>query len=484
MNPELIKAAEQIKDPFYFMENILGIEQITDEQIEIIKSVWNQKYTDVKSCHTIGKTYILAAILISYLYTHENSVVITTAPTGRQVRDLLWREVNNFHSNAKVKLGGKCNVMNLNIDAKWYATGIATEPGKESESAIKIQGYHAPDILIIADEAFGIQRQIYEALDGVGSSEGARFLAVGNPSSTNNAYALELQKSGRKAITISAFNHPNVKEKKTVIPGAVSYTWVMDKIRDWCEPMDKKIDHSCFEYEGQIYKPSDLFRWKVLGEYPLQAVDSLVSYQELLQAMETVKDKEIGINNGALDVARFGSDKSVFTHDKNNHYTFKEFYKMGVADLTGEAMKFIIDTGIKKFGIDCDGIGGGVYDNLKALQKDGKLNKELQLIEIHSGSSPLELKQTEQFLNLRAQMFWQLRTDINEMSMQYKEDLLIGLSSIKYFFNSRNGKIQIESKDDFKKRFKRSSDYEDSLAYCHFLRFIRPVKYSIGRVAA
>lgn len=492
MSKLITRTAERLKDPFYFLKEILGINYLTPEQRAIVKHVWENKYTDVRSCHTVGKTYLEAGILLAYLFSHVNSVVITTAPTGRQVKDLLWREVNNFYSKARAKLGGVCNVMTLNIDPKWYATGVATEPGKESDSAVKIQGYHAPDIFVILDEVYGIHKSILEACDGIVSSDQSKMLCVGNPSSLNNPYSLELDKDPKRkaqSIVISAFNHPNITQKANIIPGAISLTWVEDKLRKWCDKVSQRIDETVFEYEGQLYKPSDLFRWKVLGEPPLSAVDSLVSYLSVSEAMERFKDgryiePNTPFKNMSLDVARFGSDKSVFAKDDSNRVTFREFFKLDVVELAEEAIKQIIDFTPDKFSIDCDGVGGGVYDYLKKwLREQRAAGNPIKtfLYAYHGGASPLQLKQTEQFLNLRAHAFWKLREDIEKLSLEYREEILEGLPALKYFFNLK-GLIQIESKDDFKKRFQRSSDYEDALTMVNILKYIVPKVYTVGRI--
>jgi len=464
------EAHKVASDPFRFISEILGIQQITSEQAEIIRSVRDNKNTGVKAAHSVGKTYIEAAILLWFLFSEPNTVVISTAPTGRQVKDLLWKNVNTMYGNAKVILGGKCNTTDLVISPSWYATGISTEPGKEAESAVKLQGYHAPRILGIVDEAFGVHKAIWEALDGILSSDGARILAVGNPSTTNNAFATHLKSGLYNKMSISAFNHPNVINKREVIPGAVSYQWVMEKIEKWCERVDSRIDEYCFKHEGQWYMPNDLFLWKVLGQFPKYAADSLVSPQQVVDAMARKNTAMIERESFmALDVARFGTDYSVFCRNYNGHYTFKPFYHYDTAAITGEAIKLLHEYKPKALAVDCDGLGAGVFDNLVERQRDDGMFRDVQIYEIHSGSKPANLGQTEEFLNLRAQMFWLLREDIEEISIESNEEVLEGLPLIKYFFNSR-GKIQIEAKEDYKERVGRSSDYEDALAYCIFMK--------------
>lgn len=467
----------KLLDPIYFIKNILGVSYLTDEQTKIIISVFENKFTGVKACHSVGKTFLAACVLLAFIVPRRGSMVVSTAPTGRQVRDLLWSEVNSLFAKSKYPLGGQMNQMNYMIAPKWFATGVATEPGQEEQSAVKIQGYHAPQLLAIIDEAVGVHAKIWEGIDGITNSEGSHVLAIANPSIINCAYKSFLDNPKTNNFQISALSHPNVVEKKEVVSGAVSYEWVKDKVVKWCEKVTEKVDRTIFEFEGELYLPNSLFLWKVLGEFPNEDSDSLISYMDIQAAMERVNSIDIDVNHLSLDVARFGTDLSVFCHNKNNHFTFKSLYHFDVAKLSGEAIKMIKELKPSKFSIDCDGIGAGVYDNVNEWITEN--NIDIELVEIHGGAMPYDLQQTEEFLNLRAQMFWFLRNDIYLISLEENENLLEGLASIKYFFNSK-GKIQIESKDDFKKRFGRSSDYEDALAYCNALKYSRVTEMKIA----
>lgn len=459
------KLIQNLKDPFYFIREILGVKILTTEQQLIIKSVWENKYTGVKASHNTGKTFLAACLVLAFICSSKSSRVVTTAPTGRQVKDLLWAEINHLYNNAKYPLGGKINQVDYTIAPKWDAVGITTEPGKEADSAVKFQGYHGGKILVIIDEAVGVANPIWEAIDGIASNEEAHILAIANPSTVSCTFYKKLKEKDWNSLSINSLNHPNVIEKKEIIRGAVSYGYVKEKVGKWCEEV-KEHDKSLytFDFEGKIYKPNSLFTWKILGEFPEQATDTLISYSAIEQAMER-KSSE-GVCDIALDVARFGSDFSVFCIKQGTGYKFIPFYHYDIAKLTGEAIKIIKEYKPKKFGVDCDGLGAGVFDNLNECLSEGKI--ECELIEIHGGGEVIDLGQKEEFLNLRAQMFWTLREDIAGISIERQEDLLEGLSSINYKFNSK-GKIQIEAKEDFKKRFGRSSDYEDALAYCNFI---------------
>jgi phage terminase large subunit len=162
---------------------------------------------------------------------------------------------------------------------------------------------------------------------------------------------------------------------------------------------------------------------------------------------------------------------------RDNYISHYKFYHLDTAKLTGEAINLIKKYNPSKVGVDCDGIGAGVYDNLNEAVSAGIIDTEL--IEIHGGAVPTDLGQTEDFLNLRAQMYWLLRQDMETLAIEPDDDVLEGLSTIKYFFNSK-GKIQIESKDDIRKRLGRSPDIEDAIAYANYLKYTKCGAYSIS----
>jgi hypothetical protein len=466
-----------IVPPLEFITKILKVKYITNEQRAIVESVWKNKYTGVKAAHNVGKTFIEACIVLAFLAGNKHSIVITTAPTARQVRDLLWAEINRLYSGSVISGRlGSIKQMSLNIGPKWFATGIATEAGKEEQSAVKLQGYHARKILVVLDEAVGVHPSIWEAVDGITSSEDAKILAVGNPSMINCAFKKHLDKKEWNCLSISALNHPNVIKKKNIIPGAVSYNWVKEKLAKWTDRVkshDRQL-HT-FGFEGKTYKPNSLFLWKVLGEFPDDSTDSLIQLNKIQEAMSRTASEIVRQRNGelnlscnlAIDVARFGTDYSVFALSRDNHIRTFPYFHLDTAKLSGEAIHLIRKYHPVKVAVDCDGVGAGVYDNLNEARSENKINCEL--VEIHGGANPLPLGQTEEFLNLRAQMYWSFKQDIDTISLDYNEELEEGLSSIKYFFNSK-GKIQIESKDDIKRKLGRSPDLEDAIVYCNFLK--------------
>lgn len=469
------------EDPYTFIHGVLGVEYLTPEQKQIVGSLWANRYTGVKAAHSVGKTFIEACIVLAYVHIYIDSIVITTAPTARQVKDLLWAEINRLREVSQFDFIGEMKTMGYTIGPKWFAAGIATEAGKEEQSAVKFQGYHAKHILVVLDEAVGIHPAIWEAVDGITTGKHSKVLAVGNPSSLNCTFRKMLERKDWNTFTISALNHPNVIQNREIVPGAVSRYWVNEKLNLWCNEAEEKDflnpeNRKIFCFNGKYYEPNPLFTWKVMGEFPEDCPDGLIPAYKIQQAedryCETTDTVQVPNENTfchmSIDVARFGSDYSVFAINKNNRFITIPFYHLDTAKLAGEAINLIKIHKPSKVAVDCDGVGAGVFDNLNEAKNEEII--DVELYEIHGGSNPLALGQTEDFLNLRAQMYWMFKTDIDKISLEPREELEEGFSTIRYFFNSK-GKTQIEAKDEIKKRLGRSPDLEDAIVYCNFLKY-------------
>ena len=84
---------ETISDPVLFATNVLGT-QLWQREIEILKSIQIHTRTAIKACHGVGKTFTLALAALWWLVRWADGIVLTTAPTFRQVGTQLWSEIH------------------------------------------------------------------------------------------------------------------------------------------------------------------------------------------------------------------------------------------------------------------------------------------------------------------------------------------------------------------------------------------------------
>lgn len=453
---DLYEAAmdEQQRNPEYFIEEALG-HNLWPKQREIVRSVRDHARTAVRSCHGAGKTYTAAQILLWFAYSFPHSIVLTTAPTFRQVERILWKELRVAWKSARVPLGGFLRkVPALEISEDWFSIGFSTD---ESDA---FQGHHEESVLVVFDEASGIGHDLWVSADSVLTSANCRMLAIGNPTDPASQFYEEFKLANVSKISISAFETPNFTAfgitQADIVDGSwrakitgnlpnaklITPEWVADKVIRWGVK-------------------SSLWQSRVLGQFPETGTDSLIplSWIEAAAARDIEPSEPIEL---ACDVARFGDDETVIGGRGGRFY--RMIYHERTQDLmttTGEVVRALSDTGAAVVRVDEVGVGAGVLDRLVELERPA--------VGINAGKAAND---PERFANARAEMFWGLRErfDPREGAIDIDpddDDLHSQLASIKWKVDSR-GRIQIESKEEMKKRGIGSPDRADTLAMAFY----------------
>lgn len=442
---------EKLQDPSYFTEKILN-KSLWPMQAEILKSVRDNMRTAVRSCHGIGKTFTAAMCILWFLYTHPKAIVLSTAPTWRQVEKLIWKEIRSAYRESVVPLGGnllpKTPELHL-IHDEWYAAGLSTnEPDR-------FQGFHEEHILVIVDEAAGVNLEIYEAIEGILTSSGARLLLIGNPTAIGTPfYDAFVKNIGYKTFHVSAFDTPNFtaygitpediasdtwqkKVKEIPYPRLITPQWVSDRYKAW----------------GELSAP---YQVRVMGNFPQQGEDTLIPLLWIELAMErwdeTPEDKPVQLG---VDVAAFGSDKTVIAVRKGKKLSALNVYSQkNTRETAGLVLQFARENDTRKIAVDEIGVGRGVVDS---LEEDGYYGVGVNVAE--------RSRDPERYHNLRAELWYSFREmldpDKEPIALPPDDELLSELASVKYKVDSR-GAIQIESKEDMKKRLGHSPDRADA----------------------
>lgn len=455
--------------------------RLDDEQKAVLRAVQTEKMVAVSSGTARGKDYIAAVAALCFLYLtprwnkkHElikNTKVAMTAPTGRQVTNIMIPEISRLFRNAKV-LNGKLLSDGIRTKhSEWFLTGFkASDDNQEAWS-----GFHAVNTMFVITEASGISETTFNAIEG-NLQGNSRLLLVFNPNVTTG-YAAKAMKSSRfKKFRLSSLNAENVVKKKTIIPGQVDYEWVKDKVENWCEriqEVDFDEGQGDFEWEGSCYRPNDLFRIKVLGLFSKATEDTLIPLHWLELAHERwaklQKEKFVSRKSPlvGIDVAGMGRDSSCFVPRYGNYVPEIKIHQSGgKADhmkVAGEAVQWLRDSKAKVF-IDTIGEGAGVYSRLEELGYSNAYSCKFS-----EGTRGLhDITGQYEFANMRAYCYWAVRDWLNPKNgfnpaLPPCDELDDELTEIHWSFQS-SGKIIIEAKEDIKSRLKRSPDRSDALA--------------------
>ena len=140
-----------LSDPINFGLAI-GLD-IFPQQVMTTNAVLENSKVAIRGCHSSGKSFMLAVIAVWWLLRYEDSTVITTAPTQRQVAKIMWLDIRYVSRLALRQLRIKtqaCQTTQWILSEKNYAEGVSTD------ATVNFQGYHSQNTLIIMDEAPGI----------------------------------------------------------------------------------------------------------------------------------------------------------------------------------------------------------------------------------------------------------------------------------------------------------------------------------------
>ena len=201
-----------VKDPVAFAEHWLG-EKPWSKQRKILRAIRDHRQVAVRSCNASGKTYAAALAAIWWLMAHEEALVITTAPSERQVKNTLWKEIRAIWERNKDLIGGKLNQTQLELSNKRVAYGFSTNTPE------RFQGFHSENTLIIVDEAAGVREFVFEAILGLMTSRNAKILLIGNPAGLAGTFYDAFHKNRKhwKTIHIAAANTPNFQNQQPPI---------------------------------------------------------------------------------------------------------------------------------------------------------------------------------------------------------------------------------------------------------------------------
>lgn len=445
------------RDPVGWAVDHHGLE-LWSKQREILESVRDHKQTSVRSCHEVGKSWSAALTASWWLDTHVpgEAFVLTTAPTDKQVKAILWREINRLHS--RLGLAGRTNLSEWYIGKELVAFG--RKPSDYDPTAF--QGIHARFILIILDEACGIPPGLWDSASTLGANEHARFLAIGNPDDEHSEFATTVKSPDWHCIRIPYWETPNFTGEhvsQSLKDLLIHPNWVEERRRKW----------------GQ---GSALFTSKCEGEFPHGTSPFVVvpiSWAESCRQLELPQSVPI---EAGVDVGG-GGDRTVvrirYGAKAGPSFTFVDPDPVRTTGLIALKLR---EHNVTKAKVDSTGIGWGIVGalresstkhNVSVATQLGALTHDAEILGVNFGKGPTP--GTEHlFLNKRAEMWWGMRervrlglTDLETVD----DDALQELTTPLYEVLDAKGKIKIQPKDEIIKVLGRSPDEADALVLAY-----------------
>lgn len=436
---------EYADDPVGFARDVLGL-TLWSHQRRALEAIAKNRRTAWRSSHGVGKTQTVAVAIAWFVATHEDSLVIVTAPSHRQVRSVVWRTLASVLRRARQPLGGE---LYDSPEHGWRFPDGRAVYGFSAGDAERFAGFHAKNLLAIVDEASGVESEIFEALKGALTGESRLFL-VGNPTRTSGEFFAAF--NGKAALYhplhTSALDVPNISGGEPAIPGLIDRAWLDEMAED-------------YGTESAIYAV------RAMGEFPVQSADAVISLALVDAAkerwLEIMRDGgrtfvTLGPLEVGVDPARFGDDETVIVCRRGT-VALPPVVMRG-ADVVSVARRVLEVVTEQRHGderptvrVDTVGVGGGVADLLR-------WNKTINVVDVNAGAGA----RSETYQRCRDELWFTLRDWLRSGGAIPADPKLEGELVAPTFSYSPAQKIVVEPKDETKKRIKRSPDRADALA--------------------
>lgn len=394
----------------------------------------------ISSGHGIGKSCITAIIILFIMSTRPHAKGIVTATTSSQLQTKTWAELGKWlkkcvtshwfdYTNGK----GNMHISHVDYPESWRCDGQTCR----EENSEAFAGNHSVNSspFYIFDEASGVPDKIWEVAEG-GMTDGEPFwFAFGNP--TRN--------TGRFRECFRRFRH---RWNNRIVDSRDVKITNKDKLNEWLN--DYGLE-------------SDFFKVRVRGLFPSQSTKQFIPEDLVRQSM----DKEILPAQYCFapiiitcDPAWDGDDALVIAVRQGLCFKILDVLPKNDNDMYIAQMIAGYEDQFNADAVFIDGgYGTGIVSGGKTLGRLWRL--------VWFSEKPID----NGYLNKRAEMWGGIKAWLKDGGkIPNDEDLFMDLTSPETVARM-DGKIQLESKADMKKRGLPSPNKADCLA----LSFAYPV---------
>lgn len=390
----------------------------------------------VRSGHGCAKTCTIAILALWFVTTHYDAKCVITAASQDQLRDGAWSELRKWSSILPVPLREQLEISEERVVVKAAPEmGFVVRRTASKANPVALAGVHAKFVLYLIDEASGIDNLIFEVAAGSLSTEGAMAAMFSNPTKTSGFF----------------FDTHNK---------------MRDRWRCWrvsSEDVPRARGHIA-DVIAAYGKDSNKYRVRVLGEFPTQDDDTVIP----LELIEAAKGRKVEAHAvwpvWALDVSRFGDDRTVLTKRQGNIILepptiWRNLSSTQIAGRTiEEYRRTTTDMKPEEVCIDVIGYGAGVVDALD--ERGSPFRGKVSGINVAESASV-----SGKYHRLRDELWWKGRQwfEAKNCSIPEKgcEELIAELATPTYDFTA-TGVIAVCSKSEMKKDLGFSPDIADS----------------------
>lgn len=206
-------------------------------------------------------THLLAAIGVWWMDAvaaqpgedgrEQGAIWIMTAPDANTVDSTIWARALEHIKRAErsgYTMPGEYSERSVLWRVPgddWFIEKLSPPKRVGQEQQHGASGRHHRNLLITIDEGPGVDAARYRAAEGMASGLGNKIVAAGNPTEIVGPFVEKSEGAEYTTIRISALNHPNVLERREVVPGgAISHMTIDARVKSWCFDRGEFDPHS------------------------------------------------------------------------------------------------------------------------------------------------------------------------------------------------------------------------------------------------
>lgn len=466
-DPRLAQVAADLRDPVRFAQIFLR-HQTWSRQEEMLCAVAEHPRVAVKAAHSLSKSFSAAELLLWWLVRWKDGVVLTTSPTARQVESVIWAEVRKtLAARPRIRFP-KSNQASLKLADDNFAMGFSTST---ENAGVNMAGFKGANLLVIVDEAIGVEGPIWEALDGALATGNTHVVTLCNPLVAGGRVydSFTRNRAQWRCITIDALDSPNLEgctlDMLRALPPGLR--------EDGCDPESGRKITDIFDYRPwpqlasrhwvyeMMCKHGERSPWwqaRVRGQFPEQSEESLypLTWLERARGIAYAARLDEPVEVG-IDVAGGGSDATVCVIRAGASKIAAHAWSD--ADPRGEVLAFLQAYRNRIRIVNCDSTGIGHYFARALVDASLPVN----FVNFGQASNKRDAKYEIQHSDVKSEIYWHFRDLLERGEVRGLDDEEIAEATTIKFEYTPQGHVKIESKEKRRRRGLASPDRLEAL---------------------
>lgn len=458
-------------DPVGFARDLIAWptgKGLTPYQVDSMRRLVKRKRLALRGPHTLGKSTTASMAILWFATTRdaagEDWKIPTTASAWLQLTRYLWPEVHKWAKRLRWDVIGRPpftsrELLDLSLKLE-HGEAFSASPADPAT----IEGAHATQILYVFDEAKTIPDGVFDAAEGAFAGAGtdteaeAYALALSTPGEPiGRFYDISTAKPGTED-----WDRVHVSRAQAVAAGRMSAEWAAARARQW----------------GVT---SAVYQNRVEGEFASSDEDSVIplAWIELAQMRWRDRFGDVlerfrapgPLTAVGVDCSSTGTDRTVLARrygdvfgplERPRKITGNEAGDEEMATV-GRAVAILRGNAGARAVVDSIGIGSSIV---------GAIRQEIarHRVEAFNAAESTSRRDREGelgFTNKRSAAWWAMREALDpdegdDLALP-PDDMLTGDLTAPHWKVVGKGLIQVESKDDIRKRLGRSTDSADAV---------------------